>query len=78
MELEQEKIQKEYEQEITKCEKISQRIFLQKYISSEKMESVITYIDEIEKNSGEEASFEQMNSDDPGENNLLPGENDLP
>ena len=48
MELERKKIEKEYEQEIMKCEKISQRIFLQKYISS--MEEIITNIDEIEKN----------------------------
>jgi hypothetical protein len=47
MELEQEKIQKEYEQEITKCEKISQRILLQKYVISKA--DVIIAIDEIEK-----------------------------
>ena len=48
MELERKKIEQEYEQEITKCEKISQRILLQKYISA--LEQIITNIDEIEKN----------------------------
>ena len=48
MEMERKKIEQEYEQEITKCEKISQRILLQKYIG--KLEQVIEYIDDIEKN----------------------------
>ena len=48
MEMERKKLEQEYEREITRCEKISQRILLQKYIST--MEQVINYIDEIEKN----------------------------
>ena len=47
IEFEKKRIQHEYEQEITKCEKISQRIFLQKYIIS-KADYIIA-IDEIEK-----------------------------
>ena len=50
IELERKNLEKEYEQEITKCEKISQRILLQKYISQPKMDEIITNIDEIEKN----------------------------
>ena len=48
MEMERKQLEQEYEREITRCEKISQRILLQKYIST--MEQVINYIDEIEKN----------------------------
>ena len=47
IEFEEKKIQHEYEQEITKCEKISQRILLQKYVISKA--DVILAIDEIEK-----------------------------
>ena len=47
IEFEKKKIQHEYEQEITKCEKISQRILLQKYIISKA--DYIVAIDEIEK-----------------------------
>ena len=47
IESEKKRIQHEYEQEITKCEKISQRILLQKYIIGKA--DLILAIDEIEK-----------------------------
>ena len=47
IELDRKSLQYEYEQEITKCEKISQRILLQKYIIGKA--DVILAIDEIEK-----------------------------
>ena len=47
IESERKRIQHEYEQEITKCEKISQRILLQKYIIGKA--DLILAIDEIEK-----------------------------
>ena len=47
LEFEKKRIQHEYEQEITKCEKISQRILLQKYIIGKA--DLILAIDEIEK-----------------------------
>ena len=47
IEFEKKRIQHEYEQEITKCEKISQRILLQKYII--KKADFINAVDEIEK-----------------------------
>ena len=47
IESENKRIQHEYEQEITKCEKISQRILLQKYIIGKA--EVILAIDDIEK-----------------------------
>jgi hypothetical protein len=47
IEFEKKRIQHEYEQEITKCEKISQRILLQKYII--KKADFINVVDEIEK-----------------------------
>ena len=50
MELERKQLEQEYEREITKCEKISQRILLQKYVSSEKQVQILNSIDEIEKN----------------------------
>jgi len=56
IELENKNIQHEYEQEIAKCEKISQRILLQKYVI--KKQEVIVAIDELEKNV---ASKEELN-----------------
>ena len=47
IEFEKKRIQHEYEQEITKCEKISQRILLLKYII--KKADFINVVDEIEK-----------------------------
>ena len=50
MELERKQLEQEYEREITKCEKISQRILLQKYVSSDRQVQLLNSIDEIEKN----------------------------
>ena len=62
IEFEKKKIQHEYEQEITKCEKISQRILLQKYVI--KKAEVIVAIDEIEKSvSSKEELDEKMAKD---------------
>ena len=62
IEFEKKRIQHEYEQEITKCEKISQRILLQKYVISKA--DVIIAIDEIEKTvSSKEELDEKMAKD---------------
>ena len=57
IEFERQKIQHEYEQEIAKCEKISQRILLQKYIISNA--DFINVVEEIEKNV--QSKEEQLN-----------------